>query len=534
VRALTPPPLGTTIAGRLDGLAAWKRHVVAVAAGAIATLAHAPFHIYPAFVVGMVVLVWLLDGAHRRPDRNRAAFARAWSFAFGYFVTGFYWVGFAFLAVEGGAPLIPLAISALPAAMAVYWGLAAIACMPLWSADARRIPVLATALTATEWVRGHLFGGFPWHLPGSIWIAGEPISQSAAWFGVYGLTAVTLLVAASPAVLADGRGSAGARAAPMLAAALLLGLIWGAGAQRLARNPPEADRRGPVIRVADAGYSQTEKWAPGAVWRVFDDYLGLIGDERSSSATINIWPEGAIPAPVLEVPEMLTRIGAKLGDRVLVIGVSRWTGTQEEPVAYNSAVVLDGVSGVVRVGQIYDKHHLVPFGEYIPFWDLVSDVPLAPLQRIGQGFTSGNPPERMVIPGAPPAAILICYEAIFPGYAPRGVDRPEWLINISVDAWYGRQTGPWQHFNQASFRAIEEGLPLARSASGGVSAIVDPFGRALVKTGLEGGAVETSLPGSLPAPLYARYGDLLVLALLALVLGLRFAPPWAPGRGLGS
>jgi apolipoprotein N-acyltransferase len=112
----------------------------------------------------------------------------------------------------------------------------------------------------------------------------------------------------------------------------------------------------------------------------------------------------------------------------------------------------------------------------------------------------------MIVPGGPPAVFLICYESIFPGIIPRSEGRPDWIVNVTNDAWFGGQTGPYQHYNQARYRAIEEGLPLARSASGGVSAIVDPFGRKVVETGLKGGAVEASLPPPLPLTVYARFG----------------------------
>jgi apolipoprotein N-acyltransferase len=223
-----------------------------------------------------------------------------------------------------------------------------------------------------------------------------------------------------------------------------------------------------------------------------------------------------------------------LQDRVLIVGAVRAERTSEGLKQYNSGVIIDGVSGTPRISQIANKHHLVPFGEYMPFWELYSSVRIAPLQMIGKGFTPGGKPERLVVPGAPPAAILICYEGIFPRLSPRGAERPGWLVNISVDSWYGRQTGPWQHANLVRYRAIEEGLPMARAASGGVSGVFDALGRDVVKTSLSGGAVEAALPEPLPPTVFAQFGGFSTPLLLMLVLAFRFGFPMAPGRGFRS
>jgi apolipoprotein N-acyltransferase len=180
----------------------------------------------------------------------------------------------------------------------------------------------------------------------------------------------------------------------------------------------------------------------------------------------------------------------------------------------------------VRLGQIYNKSRLVPFGEFIPLWRQIepfaAGLNLKALQEIGSGFEPGGPPGRMIVPGGPQAAFLICYESIFPDFIPRGDSRPDWLVNVTNDAWFGGQTGPYQHYNQSRYRAIEEGLPLARAASGGISAIIDPYGRALASTGLKGGAAEAPLPSPLPPTLYARFGGIItaVVFLLALLLGI--------------
>jgi len=530
----------------IDAMPVWRIHVVAAAAGALGALAFAPFYAAPALSLALVVLVWLIDGATRRHRPVRTAFARGWSFAFGHFLAGTYWVGAAFTQVDGAMALMPLGVLSLPALLALFWGGACAAAAALWTNDSRRIPALAVALTLAEVLRGHLFGGFPWNLAGYAWEAGGSISQAAAYVGIYGLTALTLLIAAAPATFADAHRGWGARAGPALVAALALGLMWGFGQQRLeAAGPATPQGPGPVVRVVDPGYTQKDKWAdvPGRPWEVLSRYLELTGKPGEGESEIVVWPEGAIPArypemPVLmENPDMLDAIGATLGDRVLIMGATRVERNDVgAPQAfYNSGFVIDGVAGEASILQWHDKYRLTPFGEFIPLFNLVSWLDIPTLQQIGNGFTAAeDPPSRKVVPGADDALILICYESIFPGLIARGAERPSWLVNISVDAWYGAGTGPWQNDNQSRYRAIEEGLPMARAASGGVSSIVDAYGRKLVSVGREGGAVEAALPATLPETINARFGALLTAALILIIGLLRFAPSGAPGRGFGS
>jgi apolipoprotein N-acyltransferase len=508
----------------LERLNVKTRYAVAAGAGLISNLAYAPFFFFPALAVGLTILVWLLDGAARSPRPMRTAFARVWVFSAAYFLGGLYWVGESFLRVDGALIFLVPAVLALPSGLALFWAAASAAAMKVWSKGPARIVVFALAIMAAELVRGHAFGGFPWNLPGYVWPAGGEVSQAASLIGIYGLSLLTVLAMAAPATLADSAPTA-PRVGPVLCAALGLGLIWGAGLQRLeggALNPPgEA-----VVRVADSGFSQEEKWRPGNEDAVFRAYLDLIDGPTPSHADIIVWPESAVPALLLERPDLLEEIGARLGGRTLITGAVRSEPGKKGPVYFNSAVVLTGSESGARLGQIYNKSHLVPFGEFIPLWrqfePFAAGLHLKALQEIGSGFEPGSAPARMIVPGGPQAVFLICYEASFPGLIPRGEARPDWIVNVTNDAWFGGQTGPYQHYNQSRYRAIEEGLPLVRSASGGISAIIDPYGRAIVATGLAGGAVEAALPPPLSPTLYARSrgGTVVILFLAALLLGL--------------
>lgn len=534
LRANTAPVAQSRIHAWLGQRTPWQRRGLAFLTGAFATLGHAPFQLVPIYVGAVVVLVWLLDAASWRERRFSSAFITGWFFALGHFATGLHWVSSAFLVdSDAWGPLwgVPAAL-ALAGGLALFWGLGAVLAMALWTRDARRIAAFAVCMFATEWLRGHLFGGLPWLLPGYVWTPGEPISQSASVFGIYGLSLLTLLLAATPAALADRQWAMGKRFAPTVVAALITGLGWGWGAQRIAEAPAEPLGAQPIVRVTDSGLSQAAKWrsSPDQEWRVLNRYLEATGAPNESEASIVIWPEGAIPVVnffPLENATFVDAIGRALGDRALIMGASRREMREGRLLYFNSAVVIDGVNGAPRLSeQIYDKHHLVPFGEYIPLWSLVSTLNIAPLQRIGAGFEAGPMPSRMVIPEAPPAIVLICYEAIFPGMTPRGPERPGWIVSLTNDAWFGGGIGPEQHYAIARYRAIEEGLPLARAASGGVSAIIDSFGREVSSTRRRGGYAEAQIPPALVETIMARYGNVLLLGLLALTGALR----WLPSR----
>ncbi len=559
---LRPEPSGAIFA-RLSG---WRAHALAAAAGALATLAHAPFHLIPVFAVSITILVWLIDSAPQRRWR-KAVFARVWWFGCGHLVSGLHWVSSAFLVDPDsfGLGLGVAAAFALGGGLALFWAFALALCKPFWTKDYRRIFVFALAMTLAELARGHLFGGFPWLLAGYVWPPGGAISQVASVIGAYGLTALTLLAAAAPAAALD-QGRAMRRFGVMMAVALGFGLLWGFGFQRLNQAMIAIPGSTPVVRVADAGLSQAEKWSTNPD-EVLLQYLQVSGSAEESRADFVIWPEGAIPNTYytlvdrLEVggrdyvlePARSQLIAEVMGDRVLITGATacapaelcramyrgesrnaQGNVTTEGLTFSNSAVAIDAVSGSPRPAGLYDKHRLTPFGEFIPLWDLFSGLNIAPLQQIGAGFTPGPPPHRLVVDaGAEPLVVQICYESIFPGLTPRGEGRPGWIVNVTNDAWFGGGVGPAQHFAIARYRAIEEGLPLARAASGGASAIVDAYGRAIEVADPEVGFAEAQLPATLPPTPFAQFGWALLAALLAGFAGLRaFAPSLAPREGL--
>jgi len=518
----------------------WRRLLLAFAAGGLSNLAFAPFFFSPILFLTLPVLVWLLDEAASRPGTWRdAAFAAAsagWWFAFGCFLLGLLWVGEAFL-VESNkfAWLLPFAITLLPAGLALFWAAAAVVAVSFWRPGVSRILVLAVALGCTEWLRGHILTGFPWNVPGYALTWPLVLMQGAGLVGVYGLTLAAVPVFSAPLVLgadhARGplRQRAWMRALAVSGVPLLLLAVYGAA--RLA-TAPEGWVEGVKLRIVQPSVPQRDKWQPEKQAAIFEDHLALSKRDEAgkvddlAGVTHVIWPEAAMPFLPLEHPEALSAIGALLPDGAyLLTGALRREGTLDgklpyvPPRAFNSLMVFDDTGALV---DLYDKTHLVPGGEYLPFQSALESIGLESLTRQRGGFSVGVTPRPLLLaPGLPPVGGLICYEAIFPGVGAASAGRPGVLINVTNDGWFGNTTGPRQHFHQARVRAVEEGLPLIRAANNGISAVVDSSGRVLGLLGInDKGVIDSKLPLARSAPPYALAGDLLFLVAGA---GLAFA-----------
>jgi apolipoprotein N-acyltransferase len=526
------------------GQRGWRAIAFAAGLGAVANLAFPPLYIWPAFALALTGLVWSLDAARLAPRPGRAAFWRVFAFGYTYYLVGMHWIAAAFL-VDPGAHLIFIwmPLIALPGGLALLMGGVMSLAFRVWCAGPARLIIFAVALTFHEWLRGSLFGigGLPWNLPGMVWAPGEAVSQSVSIWGIYGLSALTVVALASPATLADARarGTTGSRAAPVIVAAIVFGAIWGWGAKRLGEIPETPAGR-PMVRLVEVGVPQAEKYKPGVAQKVVLRFRDLTGPDNSSTPPIVVWPEGALPYYLFEWPDALDVVSEAIGSRRLIIGVARREKPDtDDEKAYNSLAVLSGQSDVKGPLAIYDKHMLVPFGEFTPFASVLSKIGLKSLQKLAPGgFEPGPMPSPVKVVGIPPFGPLICYEAIFPGLAPEGLDRPEWLVNISNDSWFGQLSGPYQHAAQAQYRSIEEGLPMARVAAGGLTGMIDAYGRWTAHgapaspatygpdpEGWKSSIVDAAIPPAAAATPYSQWRDgMFWLILIFLNLGL-FALP---------
>ena len=497
-------------ARRLPSAAAWRpdlprrlrasRLSLPVAGGLLAALGHPPFSALWLALPGLVLVVVAID----RSGTTRQAALTGWWAGFAYFLLALGWIVQPFFvdpARDGW--MAPFAILLTAGGLGLFWaGAAALA----RQAGRFRRPALVLALTGAEVLRGYLFTGFPWATIGHIWI-GWPGMQAAAWAGAGGLTLLALTAAALAASL---------RPAGIAAGLLVVAAVTGAGLWRQAQPLPiRADA--PVVRLIQPAIPQSLKWDPGTAAATFDTLLAQTAtppDAASGPPALTVWPETALPYLLDGAGALLAQARDSAGDSRLLIGAMRVDGSR----AYNELVEIlpDGSTGLS-----YDKHHLVPFGEYVPLDLLLSHIGLTALTaRAGYGYTAG-PGAAVLDLGAPLGAVLplICYEAIFPQDLRAAPRRADWILQVTNDAWFGTFQGPYQHLAQARLRAVENGLPFLRAANTGVSAVIDAHGTVLADLPLGvRGHLDAALPAALPPTLYSRTGDLPLALLLALAL----------------
>jgi apolipoprotein N-acyltransferase len=507
------------LADGLAGLSGWRRYGLAFVLGAGAAAALPPFDLTPLLAVVFPGLLWLDDGS----TGPGASFRLGWVFGFGFFLAGLYWIAAAlFVDIDRFWWLVPFAVAGLPAGFALYIGLALLATRLgkdyLGLPATARIFAFAITWSAAEWARGHALTGLPWNLIGYAWSGGFPgalaLLQSVAWVGIYGLSFVTVLAASLSAVLGTpgiAPVSVVRRWAPAIAAALLILVPGIAGAFRLQSMPTVAT--GTWLRLVQPSIPQSLKWEPAAAQTNFRRLLDLSAAPAVHPLAAVLWPEAAAPfllgrdGPARQAIASIVPHGG-----YLITGALRAT-EPPGPIdrVWNSIEVLDGRGHIVAD---YDKAHLVPFGEYVP---LRNWLPFPKITAGTMDLSAGPGPRTISVPGLPPFAALICYEAIFPAAIIDESDRPAWMLNVTNDAWYGQSSGPFQHFAIARTRAIEEGLPLVRVANNGISAVVDAAGRVLARTSLDAvGNVDSALPAPAGRTLYARVGDGIFWTLLLL------------------
>ncbi len=553
-RVMSPEPVGRPEHGphsiplshRVVLASGWARRLVALLAGAAGALAMAPIGFFPAMAVSLSLAIWLIDGSARSNlsrtgetrylwPSMRSAFGAGWWWGFGYFIAGLFWIGSAFLVeADQFAWALPFGVIGLPAVLAVYPALAFAAARAFWMPGAGRVLVLALTLGTTEWLRGILFTGFPWNDLGMTLGTNLVLAQTASLVGLQGLTILTILIFAAPATLADRRhgsvrGRAGPTVAPVFIAAITLAVIAVFGAARLS-----SDHVGMVAGVKlrlmqpnvveDADFSYANKDA------LLRKYLALsdraTSDERGGLADVThlVWPESPFPFILSRDPDALDAIAAALPrDGVLVTGAARMegkAGSPTDPARYFNAIEVVAKDGAVE--DSYDKMHLVPFGEYVPFAKLLGRLGVSQFVHIPGGFDAGQRQRLLHVPGLPPIVPAVCYEAIFSGSlvsrTASGLDQGA-ILNVSNDSWFGTTAGPYQHLAQARLRAIEEGLPLIRAANTGISAIIDPYGRILQSLPLgQEGVLDGFLPKSIDSTLFSRCDRLIPLWTLCLLL----------------
>ncbi|MEO1493207.1 MAG: apolipoprotein N-acyltransferase [Pseudomonadota bacterium] len=485
----------------------WQRLGLAALAGALMTAGHPPVSIPWLMFLACPMLVLLLRAA---PTWKAAAWT-GWAAGAGYFVTGLHWIGHAFLVdAERFAFLLPLGVIAMPSALAIFWALAFGAAHRLAGRGAiQSVLWLVLCLTGVETARSFVLTGFPWALPGYVWVD-TPVIQVAAWIGPFGVTLMTLLVCAMIGIAALHR-----RVVPLVICLAAFAASWVAGTLRVPDEVAYTDNA-PVLRIVQPNAPQHLKWQPGPREMFYGRLLEATAaqpDPQLGPADLVIWPEMAVFFAPAQQPEEVARIAQAAGGAPVMLGAFHAEGPPDN-IAWRNALMMVRPDGTL--GQRYDKHHLVPFGEYMPMRPLFDALGLSQFAIRGD-IAAGPGPMTMHLPGLPPVSPLICYEAIFPYHAV-GKERPDWMVQLTNDAWFGSFAGPQQHYAQARIRAIEQGLPLVRAANTGISAVVDAYGREVVSIELHNYKfVDAQLPAPAPVTLYSRWGDWLAMILIVIL-----------------
>ncbi len=511
----------------------WRRRLVMVLAGAIAGLSVPPLFVLPALFVGFTLLVWALDGAETGSGWRRvfgAPFAIGFWFGLGYFTVAIHWIGAAFFAEGGWIPaLAPLAVLFLGAVLALFWGFATALAHLLWSETGFRVVVLAAAFALFEFARGHLFTGFPFDLLGYSLTANPEMMQAASLFGVYGLSFVAPLIAATPALIWPGLDRPlGQRLAPFFAGLVFLAAQLGFGMWRLAET--EITQRDDMrVRLVQPNIDESAEWQAGSGAFVFNRLVTLseaaTGPDTPglTAATHLIWPESAFPFYLSLNPEALARIA-----RLLPPGTLLLTGAPRlDPEDLTGRTAHNAILAINADGEIvssYYKSHLVPFGEYLPFKEFFAQFGITQFVPGNDGWTPGGPRRLMMPPATPVFLPLICYEAVFSGdLGP--VAEAQFLLNLTNDGWFAGSIGKAQHFHHVRLRSVEEGKPMIRLANTGLSAVIDPLGRlsAVMKPD-EAGVLDTVPPRPIAPTLFSVWRHLPLYALILLVFA---------GAGLG-
>ena len=482
--------------------------VAALGLGAASALALPPVHAVPVLLVTLPAFLGLLGAA----KNARAALVLGLGFGWGHHILGTYWVTHAlFTDLARWWWLVPVAAPGLAVPLAVFSVLPALAA---WGAPAgwRRVLAFSGAWVLAEMLRGVIFTGFPWNLLGTVWAFSALPLQPAAWVGVHGLSLLTVLIACLPALRSWRWGALGV---------VLLAGWMGFGAWRLADAEPALEETRLIL--VQGNVAQDLKWQEDQRLPIFQRYLALT-EEAGRAAheahpharIVVIWPETASPFLLAQDEQARRAIAAALPpNAVLLAGTVRadWGADGRLARVYNSLVGVGPDGGLLTV---FDKAHLVPFGEYMPLGGLL------PIRMVtgGMDFTPGPGPVSISLPGIPAFSPLICYEVIFPGQVV-GAERPAWLLNVTNDAWFGHSAGPYQHLASARLRAVEEGLPMVRVAQTGISAVFDARGRALGRLGLGGtGSLTAWLPPVAVPTIFSWLGLLIpgffaMIALLA-------------------
>jgi apolipoprotein N-acyltransferase len=478
------------------------KYLIAFISGASAGLAFAPYFYFFILFFSFSLLLALLEHS---PGKKQS-FLVGWFFGFGHFIVGVYWLYHPMmLDLDQYAILIPFAILGMPAVLALYIGTVTFLTNLIPANNAAKVVIFSCFWVIIEYLRAHLFTGFPWNLLGYSLAFNSEISQLASIGGIYALSFLILLIASIPYLIYNNNYKIHATLV-----ILTITSCYYYGYSRIKLPPTNSDV---AIRIVQANIKQTLKFTQQQ--EVANIYHQIEMSNSPSLLPIKyvIWPEGAFAFDI-DYPGLLHIIKKAAPIKgALITGGDRIERNNAGFKWWNS---LQMISNDGKIIASYDKVHLVPFGEYVPFRNIL------PINKIVAGLTDCSPGKsahNISVIKEEEFRPLICYESIFADEISVAGQSPKWLLNITNDGWYGQSSGPYQHFAMSRFRAIEQGVPLVRSAKTGISAIVDSYGRVVTKADLNTqGVVDGYLPSPAATTFYSLYGDTPIMALIILIL----------------
>lgn len=519
------------LVNRIILLEGWPRILLAFCAGSLSALSQAPFNLFFILWLTCPIFVWLLDGSIPQSTRGllnkfRPAFSIGWWFGFGYFLSGLWWLGLnSPFNEEQWHWTLPLNIALIPALLAIFWAIASALARIFWSDGWNRVLWLAITLSAAEWARGHFIVNFPWNAIGYALTPNTVMMQSAALIGIYGLGFFALLIFCAPAVIWPRSYSRSTFGYILIITALFITHI-GYGITRLISIEAQTSNEIVRLRIVQPSIPLTEKWTLQNRDRIFTRYLELSQQKTSDNilgltdVTYLIWPEAPFPFLLAEDPKALATIGS-----LLPIGTTLISGAiRADPIPsslgrralYNSVFIIDDQG---RLRDAYDKVSFVPLFDSLFFQRIPSLTGIRQLNTLTGSINTGPRRQSFNLKNAPPVMPLISSEIIFPDKITTEDQRPGWIINLTNDTWLHSPAGFWQHYHQTRVRAVEQGLPIVRAATSGISAVIDGYGRTVEKLDIGTiGVLDANLPNRLnPTPFSlfnsSIYGIILIFSL---------------------
>lgn len=490
----------------LNKLLQYKK-TLALLLGAISVCSLPPYYVFPILFFSLSSLLLLLI----KTDKPKTAFAIGYWFGFGFFAVGLSWVGNALLIdAKAFGWLYPITLAAAGGFFGLFIAVPAYFSFFFKNAYAKFF-AFSAFWVLSEWIRSFILTGFPWNLLGSVLAFSPQTIQSASVIGTYGLSLLVLMICMSPALAFYYR----TKTSLALSSAVTVGfaaLICVYGSIRL-QHYPEEQNSGYTVRIVQPSIPQSMKWDYASLNDNFNDYIRLSKSEGLDKADFVIWGETASPFALDMEPGYRSLITEAVPENgYLITGLVRY-----EFDSYNNYQPLNSMFIINKAGEIvdfYDKSHLVPFGEYIPLRKYLPSW-VRPITNTIANFKAGEGPKTFKLGTYPPFGALICYEVIFPAQVVNKQKKPDFIVNLTNDGWYGISAGPYQHLVTAQLRAVEEGVTVIRAANSGISAVISKTGNIIASLPLNySGILDTQLPKHLKTTtVYGNFGNNIPLIL---------------------